>query len=158
LIIAAGASSLALGSAAFGQTVPAKPVTRAEFVAKLDQGFNTLDTNHDGSLSVSELKAAQDKELQQVQALRQDRILSEFKQLDTNKDGQLSLAEFAAAVPGVKPTETAAQILQKFDANKDGKVTAEEFRAPRVAMFNKVDANHDGTITPEEARKAQGGK
>lgn len=149
--------ALALPShAAAAQQAPAqpKPVTRAAVVAKLDSAFGAADTNHDGFLSVAEVQALENSELQKLQAALRARAEAQFKALDTNKDGQLSFQEFLAATPSVKPNDTAAGIVQKLDTNHDGKISAAEFRAQRLAQFDKVDLNHDGIVTPEEERRA----
>jgi Ca2+-binding EF-hand superfamily protein len=148
LILAA--QMLALASTAPAQTPPVggpKPVSRADFIKKLDAGFNAVDTNHDGVWSKAELEAAQTRTVQQ-------RLQAEFKQLDTNHDGQLSYQEFAAAA---HVNVNAEQVRQKLDANHDGRVTADEFRAPQLANFAKIDANHDGVVSPDEVRKAMSG-
>jgi Ca2+-binding EF-hand superfamily protein len=154
LTIAAGMTAFVLSCAAFAQAQAQKPISRADFVAKVDASFNALDTNHDGFISLSEVQAGQNHDLQQVEAQRKAQIEARFRQLDTNKDGQLSLAEFSAAFPDVKPTETPQQILQNLDTNHDGKISAAEFRAPQLKKFNAMDLNHDGVITPDEVRKA----
>src|SRR5947209_2682050 len=154
VILTAG---LAFGSAAAAQQQAApKPITRATIAGQLDNAFAGADTNHDGSLSVSEIQALEEKEVQQVQANLRARAQAQFKILDTNKDAQLNFQEFSASVANVKANETAAQILQKLDANHDGKLSAAEFRAQRLAQFDKVDLNHDGIVTPEEERRAHG--
>ena len=153
-ILGMGAATVALGSASAAQQAAPSAVTRAQFVAKADAGFKEMDTNHDGSLSTTELQAVQTKELQQQRAALQAKLQAEFKQLDTNKDGQLSPQEFAAAGANLRPTGTPAQVLANLDTNKDGKVSADEFRAPRVRIFDAVDANHDGTASVEEQRAA----
>src|SRR4051812_3566867 len=125
MVLIVGALTLPAGTAAVAQQQgagPSKPLTRAEFVSKLDGTFATDDLNKDGSLSASELEAAQNRELQQLRSVQMSRAQAEFKQLDTNKDGQLSVQEFAAILPQVKANETPAEFLQKLDTNKDGKV------------------------------------
>jgi hypothetical protein len=141
---------LSFASTAVAQKAPAaapKPVSRADFIKKLDTAFGSVDANHDGVWSKAELDAAQTRTVQQ-------RLQAEFKQLDTNHDGQLSYQEFAAAA---HVNVNADQMLQKLDANHDGKVSADEFRAPQLANFAKIDANHDGVVSPDEVRKAMSG-
>ena len=155
LILLWAAPALVLGSAARGQAPAApKPVSRADFVKSVDTRFAAIDANHDGYLSKPELDAAQARLMQQLNTLRQQRIIAQFKQLDTNHDGQLSQQEFAAGVPTLKANETPDQILQQLDTNHDGKISVEEFRAPQVAKFNNLDLNHDGVVTPDETRRA----
>jgi hypothetical protein len=150
LFLAFAASTLAFASAAAAQTAPVggpKPVSRADFIKRIDAGFAAVDTNHDGVWSKAEVDSAQAHTVQQ-------RLQAEFKQLDTNHDGQLSMQEFAAGAPTLKVDGTPEQILQRLDTNHDGKVSADEFRAPQLAGFAKVDANHDGVVTPAEAKAA----
>jgi Ca2+-binding EF-hand superfamily protein len=159
LILIGAAPAIALGSPARSQApAPPKPVARADFVKKVDSQFDALDTNHDGSLSKAEVEAAEQRILQQLNAVRQQRVQAQFKQLDTNHDGQLSLQEFAAGFGTPKVNETPDQLLQKLDTNHDGKVSAAEFRAPQLVKFNKADLNHDGTVTVDEERRANGQK
>lgn len=148
------ALSLASPVAAQQGSAQPKPVTRAAVAAKLDGAFAAADTNHDGFLSVAEVQALENSELQKVQAALRARAEAQFKVLDTNKDGQLSLQEYAAGTPNVKANDTAAGLVQKLDLNHDGKISAAEFRAQRLAQFDKVDLNHDGIVTPDEERRA----
>jgi Ca2+-binding EF-hand superfamily protein len=131
-----------------------KPVSRSAVAAKLDGAFAAADTNHDGFLSVAEVQALENSELQKVQAALRARTAAQFKALDTNKDGVLSFQEFAAATPSVKAHDTPATLLQKWDTNRDGKISAAEYRAPTLARFDSVDLNHDGIVTPDEERRA----
>jgi hypothetical protein len=162
ITLASAAAALAFSSQAIAQQQqqqPPHPVTRAQFIAKIDQSFNTIDTNHDGSISLAEIEAAQAKEMAQVRAALEAKLRAAFNQLDTNKDGQLSWAEFAAQSTAVKLSQPpATQVLQSLDANHDGKVSAAEFRASKLPAFDKADLNHDGTVTPDEERRANGGK
>ncbi len=151
--------AIAMSASANAQNAP-QAISRAAFIAKVDDGFKSVDTNHDGFLSASELQAAQNRDLQKAQAQARAELQARFQQLDTNKDGKLSFDEFAA-IATVKPNLTAAQILQQLDTNHDGKVSVDEFRAPRVASFNRADLNHDGIVTPAEAQSLKiqtGGK
>lgn len=154
LILSAAAVAMLLPSPAAAQAPQQpKPVTRAQFDAQLDAAFAAMDTNHDGSLSLAELQAAQQRDLQRAQAALRAKLDAEFKRLDTNHDGQLSLQEFEASVT-VHANSTPQQILQQFDTNHDGKVTAAEFKAPRLRQFDAADTNHDGVVTPAEAAAA----
>jgi Ca2+-binding EF-hand superfamily protein len=162
IIAATATAAFAVSSAAIAQqagSAAPQTVKRSDFAAKLDSGFATADSNHDGFLSAAEIQTEQNKELQNVRAALQTKLRTAFNQLDTNKDGQLSFAEFSAQTVGaVKPTETAAQVFQQLDANHDGKISPAEFKAPRLSAFDKADLNHDGVVTPDEMRRSNGQK
>ena len=131
-----------------------KPVPRSEYIKNLDNRFTAMDSNHDGKITLQEMTAQQQRELQMAKEKLRQQLVARFKQLDTNKDGQLSQQEFLAATPPLRTGETPQQLIQRFDGNGDGVVTQEEFRAPQVATFNRIDTNHDGTVTPAEAQAA----
>ena len=147
----------AIASGALAQANAPKPVTRAEFIKSVDARYNSIDTNHDAFISKQEMAAEEQRGLQRLTELRNQRMQAIFKQLDTNHDGQLSFQEFLAAAPPVH-AQTVDEALQQLDTNHDGKLSIDEFRNPQLANFNKADLNHDGTITPDEAKKAAGQK
>lgn len=160
LILIAGAATMAMGGVSKAQqpvhAQAAQSIKRSDVIAKLDANFAADDTNHDGVLSLAEMEATQNRELQSLRNALLAKLRTTFNQLDTNHDGQLSFAEFAAQAAAVKPNETAQQVLQKLDTNHDGKISAAEWRAPHLAQFDHVDANHDGIVTADELRRAQG--
>jgi hypothetical protein len=156
-IVIVAAAALAATPANAQQPAP-KPISRAAISSTLDSAFAAADANHDGSLTVAEIGAVQNRELQQLITQVRAQLQVTFRQLDTNKDGQLSLQEFSASANSAKINMSAAQVLQKLDANHDGKVSAAEYKAPRLAVFDRADLNHDGTVTADEARRANGGK
>jgi hypothetical protein len=158
LNLASAALLLVAPSALFAQASAPKAVSRADFTKTIDNRFNAVDTNHDGSLSKAEIAAEQQRELQQASARINAQLETKFKQLDTNKDGQLTLREFLVAAPPVRTAETPDQTLQKLDSNHDGKISTAEFRAPQLARFARSDANHDGVVTPAEENAATGRK
>lgn len=154
LVAAAPAPRAAAPATAPAAAAP-KPMTRAEFLGNVKARFEAMDANHDGVLDATEVTAAQQKELQQANAIEAQRAAAEFARLDTNHDGQLSKAEFMAAAPAVKANQTPQQIIGGFDANKDGKISLEEYQARPLASFNRIDTNHDGVISPQELEAAR---
>jgi hypothetical protein len=145
------AAAPATGSSAAQQATP----TRAGVIKNLEATFKAVDTNGDGTLSQSELAAAEAKTQQNRLAAVRTRVEAEFNKLDTNKDGSLSKAEFMAVAPAsAGASGNGANLLAELDKNKDGKVSPDEYRAPVLTRFDKLDTNHDGTISPAERQAA----
>lgn len=154
--VAARSASAAPVAASAPDSQSPKPITRAEFLAKVKARFDAIDTNHDGYLEESELAAAQQKDLQHLRAQQQERIGALFDRLDTDHDGQLSKAEFMAAAPPVRARETAVQIIQQLDKHKLGKVTFADYSAGPLAKFDKRAKN--GVVTPAAAPSGEAAK
>jgi Ca2+-binding EF-hand superfamily protein len=105
-----------------------------------------LDTDHDGTLSASEIAAAS----------------MALSSLDANGDGVLTSLEFLPrqGSGGTSDPEEMVKRLMVFDRNGDGVLTADELPERLIGMMSRADANHDGRLTPEEIRasiKAQTG-
>ena len=92
-----------------------KSITKKQFIdsniKKLEQQFDTIDTNKDGKMTEAEEKAYV-KKIQEIRQVRQNLL----KLADTNKDGKVTKEEQDA-------------ILLLMDTNKDGDVTLEEQKA-----------------------------
>lgn len=86
-------------------------ISRAEAAAlpRLAEHFDALDANHDGQLSLDELRAAR----------HHGRFAKAFQRADANGDGRISRDEFLAQ---------AQARFDRLDANHDGFVTVEEMR------------------------------
>jgi len=129
--------------------------TRAAMVRNVDANFKSIDGNGDGTLSATELAAAEGKVQQQRLAQVRQRFEADFTKLDTNKDGQLSRAEFIAAAPTKSAAAPdGAKIVAQLDKNKDGKISADEYRAPILGRFDTLDTNRDGTLSAAERQAA----
>jgi hypothetical protein len=149
-LIALAAPALAQAPAANAQ---AGNVTRTQIVAELNAAFGRVDTNKDGTITVAEATAAQERVTAERLAEESKFVAARFAKLDTNKNGSLSLAEFKAAAPPIR-LPSGQQVVSVLDANKDGMVTAAEFQAQRLRMFDTLDTNHDGTVTQLERQAA----
>jgi Ca2+-binding EF-hand superfamily protein len=134
--------------------------------------FATMDSNHDGRISVQEHEVA-------AKAM--------FTRMDANHDGRLTAEELHAghrmmrgghdmgghdmsghdmpghdmdgdddhAMEGMHQ-RMATEMMARMDANHDGAVTAAENVAAAEAMFAKVDADHDGKVTATEMAVGHG--
>ena len=136
--------------------------------------FATMDSNHDGRISMQE---------------HDDAAKAMFTRMDANRDGRLTAEELHAGhrmmqgghgmedhdmrghdMPGHDMSghdgddhgmegmhqQMAADMMAKMDANHDGVVTAAENVAAAEAMFAKVDADHDGKVTATEMAAGHG--
>ncbi|MBI5437504.1 MAG: EF-hand domain-containing protein [Nitrosomonadales bacterium] len=109
--------------------------------ARVDQIFNSVDTNGDGKISKEE-------SAQKVPA-----IAGNFDQIDTNHDGALSKKEFKAFWAAAdKKRREFSQRLEQADVDKNGMLSKEEANAlPNLSTrFDEIDSNHDGQLVIKE--------
>ncbi|HEX7777458.1 MAG TPA: EF-hand domain-containing protein [Parvibaculum sp.] len=93
--------------------------------------FKKLDTNHDGTISPDEWKAAED---------------ARFKKMDANGDGVISRDE-AMASAQKRIAERVDRMFARADTDKDGKISKAEFEAAGEKMRERAAARkgkHDG--------------
>lgn len=154
---------------------PAPPLTRADFMGRVDRAFAAMDANHDGALTPGEIA---DYRYARMRARHKERRDREFAEIDANRDGTVSRAEFEAFRPGMAPPPPGGQDagpgdrrpgrdgpgrgdedgvplmgdhwFAAADANGDGRVTLAEARQFAGGLFDRLDRDHDGTISPEE--------
>lgn len=130
-----------------------KSITRAQFLSNLKTRFDAVDTNHDGYLEENEIAAAQQLELQRLQAAEQQQMEAEFNRLDTNHDGRLSKEEFMAATPPVHARQTPQKMIQQLDRHGLGKVSFQDFSAEPLSRFDKLA--HNGLLTAQDIEARQ---
>ena len=171
------------GGAAPGSTPGATPTTPgaappnpADVDAQAKELFARLDTDKDGSLSLTEMETARRSGLSSIYDAR-DRW-------DANKNGSIDLAEFTAyykdsiarrgswngqPAPEAPPEEdkrpvvyrvgklppelkTVAPWFEALDKDKDGQVGLYEWKSAgrEIKEFLAMDANADGFVTVEE--------
>lgn len=141
----------------------AQPVSQAEFVQARISRLTALDTNHDGTVTAEELRAA-------GQARRAEHATQRFDRLDADKNGQISRAEFDAARPeraahrgphtrmhggehggarmahrrggeGHGPGQRVAQ---------HGPIVIADVQTKLTEGFARLDTDHDGVLSPTE--------
>lgn len=116
----------------------------------LDQGaglFELLDADHDGGLSVRELRTAWDR-LKAAGCVRDGR-------LDRERLPRHLLAAVSRGLPRVQlgvPVRAGPDWFRAMDRNGDGDVSRREFIGPKEA-FDKLDADGDGLISAAEASR-----
>jgi len=89
-------------------------ISREEAAAlpMISKHFDEIDANHDGQITVEELRAFHAKQRAE-----------HFKKIDTDGDGRISRAEAQANAPRL------AAHFDQLDANKDGFLTPDELAA-----------------------------
>lgn len=112
-----------------------------------------LDADHDGTISVVELKAAPEA----------------LKPMDKNGDGRLAAEELRPAFgrggpgrmvgregPGEAQPPSPDELvttLMGFDKNGDGKLTKAELPERMQGLFDRSDSNKDGVLTAAELKQ-----
>jgi Ca2+-binding EF-hand superfamily protein len=146
---------------------PSTPIKRADVSAMVKEHFDKVDANHDGMLTMDEVKA-------EHEAKMVERRTHMFEMIDTNHDGSISRDEFNTAHPmqggmhdgpgeemshdmasmghggGGHMGHMGAMFFARADTNKDGKLTLAEANSAALTFFDKVDTNKDGVVTPDE--------
>jgi Ca2+-binding EF-hand superfamily protein len=95
--------------------------------ANLDTFMQQWDPDHDGTLSLDEVKKAAD---------------ARFDVLDTDHDGTLDKKELRGVL--------SAQDVSKADGDKDGTLDKAEYEAIVANRFQTADPDHDGTLDKKE--------
>ncbi len=93
----------------------------------LDAFMQQWDPDHDGTLSLDEMKKAAD---------------ARFDALDTDHEGTLDKKELRRIVP--------AKGITKADKDKDGTLDKAEYEAVAADRFQATDTDHDGTLDKKE--------
>ena len=99
----------------------------------VDRFLQQWDADHDGTLSLDEVKKAASER---------------FDALDRDHDGTLDRRELGATV-------TARQFRQA-DVDKHGTLDKNEYLALVERLFRAADKDHDGTLDRKELRSLQG--
>ncbi|GEM_PF-1013902 len=119
-------------------------------------GFNALDTNHDGKISRQEAITGQTKR---------------FHAMDTNGNGKISRSEFRHAMTQrygslAKMGPRRRRLINKrintwfnrLDKNGNGQISLSEYQNAMSAYFDHLDHNNDGELEPDELKQALGSK
>jgi hypothetical protein len=141
----------------------AQPVTQAEFIQARVSRLTALDTNHDGSVTPEEIRAA-------GQSRRAERASTRFEALDADKNGQISRAEFDAARPdraahrGQRGGEHRGQRMGRHAGGRHGgegrglgqrvsqhgPIVIADVQTKLTEGFARLDTDHDGVLSPTE--------
>lgn len=111
----------------------------ADRESRLSAMFDTIDANHDGTISRAEFLAAH-------------REGPDGHGLDGK--GPAGHGPDGMEMRGMA---LATRLMREADPQNTGTVTRDAFIAAALAQFDRSDTNHDGRITPEERRAGMGG-
>jgi Ca2+-binding EF-hand superfamily protein len=112
------------------------PYLSAAAADQTAQGFKSWDTDNDGSIDLTEAKAAAE---------------AKFASLDPDGDGLLDKKEAAAA-------KVSAGSFAKADSDKDGTIDKTEYMDLVTKRFQAADADHDGTVSKSELHSKAGAR
>lgn len=132
-VIAAGLAGLGVA----GMAMANEP-----YFPRGERGFQRMDANKDGKLSLQEISPVMDKRL--ITA-------------DSNGDKIVTAAEIDAML--TKRIEARrTRMMQLLDANKDGSITVAEMDSVVENMLNNADANKDGGVDMAELKSFKRGQ
>jgi EF hand len=98
--------------------------------------FARIDSNHDGKISLDELKP---------------RAAKRFLKFDGDANGEVTSAEVDAVLKARVETRK-ARMMGRMDADKNGAISRAELDLFVDALFNVADADKDGGVTLAEAQ------
>ena len=110
---------------AFGQAQAQRP--------NIDAFLQQWDTDHDGTLSLDEIKEA---------------AVARLEELDRNHKGTLTRSQLAGIV--------SYQQFRQTDKDKDGTLDKTEFLSLVEKLFQEADKDHDGTLDKKELGSSAG--
>jgi hypothetical protein len=107
---------------------------QAKRLSTVDAFLQKWDADHDGTLSLDEVKKAAN---------------ARFHMLDHHHAGTLNRWKLGATVP--------AWQFRRADTDKDGTLDMNEYLAMVKKLFRAADKDHDGTLDRKELKSRAGG-
>jgi hypothetical protein len=138
------------------------PITRADFIARADQRFDRMDSNHDGVVTADEIGSMGGG--RRGMAPRgtdapppADDANAPPPPPPPGNDGSMPPPprpdDGGPPPPGGRGGpggHFAQRMFDRLDANHDGQLTRDEVRADAAARFDAADTNHDGVLDENE--------
>ncbi|MCO5547237.1 hypothetical protein L7F22_000682 [Adiantum nelumboides] len=132
-------------------------------IANLEDQFNAMDTDKDGTLSHAEIHEALAKD--KTWHLQEAKVMEVLRAMDTNKDGRIDFEEFAVAAVQVRQMEghgsvrwhkQCAAAFDKLDVDNNGYIIPDELKLVSsantsfVSLIDEADMDKDGRLNLQE--------
>jgi len=125
-------------------------------IKSLEQTFNKMDGNHDGVITLEELKDFAVKHPDMAGAQDLDQM---WKELDGDSSGSISIHEFVAATldtQGVLVHDVLWKTFSALDTNHNGRLTKNEIRGAIKEMGSRLGGEHVARMTQLIESEVQG--
>mmetsp|Transcript_151521 Transcript_151521/g.486244 ORF Transcript_151521/g.486244 Transcript_151521/m.486244 type:complete len:531 (-) Transcript_151521:145-1737(-) len=111
-------------------------------IKKLEETFNKMDSNHNGMITLQELRGWVEKHPDACSQKDLDRV---FEELDGDRSGQISIHEFAAATldtQGILVHDVLWKTFSALDTNHNGRLTKDEIKAALKELNMRLGQEH----------------
>jgi Ca2+-binding EF-hand superfamily protein len=113
-------------------------ITLDEFQPRGQDRMTKADTDHDGAISMAEMRAQQSEKIAEHQARMAERMAGmeeKFATMDIDKDGKIT------------PNEARQAAFNRMDINQDGQLSADELRRPGSKKgHRRHDEDYDDAV------------
>lgn len=135
-------------------------VSRARLVQRLDAQFAKLDNNKDGTISAAERQDVRsdrvEKRFKRIDADGNGSVtLSEMKAAHGRRGGAPGEQRPDGAKHRVHHGHGRGFVRAGLDANKDGQISKAEFQSKALERFDRADADRNGILTAAERQQAR---
>jgi Ca2+-binding EF-hand superfamily protein len=117
-------------------------ISQAEYMSGVNQKFQKMDTDGDGSVTAAQMSAAH----------------GQMKPGDSSATtGTPGATAPSGATASGSATMSAGDMFRSMDTNNDGTLTSAEHEAAMRDKFSKMDTNGDGNLSEAELQSARSG-
>jgi Ca2+-binding EF-hand superfamily protein len=135
--LAIAASVIAVPVVGFAVAKPIMMRHGPAAMERIDNIFNQIDANKDGTITLDEITAVVD---------------ARFDKVDANHDGVIDRSELESYLGRRAPAPRIDAVLKHFDSNGDGKIAKAEVEGLAKKVFAVFDRQDDGKVTKEDVR------
>lgn len=131
-------------------------ITKDEAMAGVDRIFDSIDTNHDGSITPGEIRKYRQAQIQKMREGNQDpadNAPAPQAQADNGGqarpgDGQRSERQMHHRRHG--NMMRASLMFRRIDTDENGQISKQEAEAAMERLFTRMDRNKDGVISIDD--------